>query len=140
MRSPLVAAAACAALVIILAACGDRGRDDPIEVVKRYIESYDRGDLIVCDDLVTDGYLRWLSRAAGGLDGRTVCEQQVRAAEQFDISVDVIPSVQERGDIVDVEVRLMVDGRQVDDEIRLRKRDGELLVERSGPIGGGTPG
>jgi hypothetical protein len=123
--------AACAALSLVAAGCGDRGKDDPIEVVKRYIESYDRGDLIVCDELVTEGYLRFLGRAAGGQDGRQVCEQQVRAAEQFDITVDVIPSVERNGDVVDVEVRLFVDDQQVEHEIRLRKRDDELLVERS---------
>ena len=123
--------AACAVLSFAAAGCGDRGKDDPIEVVKRYIESYDRGDLVVCDELVTDGYLRFLGRAAGGQDGREVCEQQVRAAEQFDITVDVVPSVERKGDIVDVQVRLFVDDRQVEHEIRLRKRDDELLVERS---------
>ena len=131
--------AACAALSLAAAGCGDRGKDDPIEVVKRYIESYDRGDLIVCDQLVTDGYLRFLGRAAGGRDGREVCEQQVRAAEQFDIRVDVIPSVERRGDIVDVQVRLFVGDQQVDHEIRLRKRGDELLVERSDAfVGAGT--
>lgn len=123
--------AACAALSLAAGGCGDRGKDDPIEVVKRYIESYDRGDLIVCDELVSEGYLRFLGRAAGGQDGRQVCEQQVRAAEQFDITVDVIPSVERNGDVVDVEVRLFVDDQQVEHEIRLRKRDDKLLVERS---------
>ena len=123
--------AACAALSIAVAGCGDRGKDDPIEVVKRYIESYDRGDLIVCDELVTDGYLRFLGRAAGGRNGREVCEQQVRAAEQLDIRVDVIPSVQRQGDLVDVEVRLDVDGRQVNHQVRLRKQGDALLVDRS---------
>ena len=123
--------AACAVLSLAAGGCGDRGKDDPIEVVKRYIESYDRGDLIVCDELVTDGYLRFLGRVAGGQDGRQVCEQQVRAAEQFDITVDVIPSVERKGDIVDVRVRLSVGDRQVNHAIRLRKSGDELLVERS---------
>ena len=128
--------AACAALLLAATGCGDRGKDDPIEVVKRYIESYDRGDLIVCDDLVTDGYLRYLARAAHQPDGRQVCEQQVRAAEQFDIRVDVIPSVERSGDVVDVEVRLFVDDQQVTSRIRLRDRGDELLVERSDAFAG----
>lgn len=123
--------AACAALALAAGGCGDRGKDDPIEVVKRYIESYDRGDLIVCDELVTEGYLRFLGRAAGGRDGREVCEQQVRAAEPLDITVDVIPSVQRKGDVVDVEVRLFVDDRQITHGLRLRKRGDVLLVDRS---------
>ena len=123
--------AACAALALALGGCStDRGKDDPIEVVKRYIESYDRGDLAVCDELVTDRYIRALGRAAHQ-NGRETCEQLVRAAERLDITLDVIPAVEEKGDVVNVQARLNVNGQQVTQDMRLRRQpNGDLLVDR----------
>lgn len=132
--------AACAVLVLALAACGNRGKDDPIEVVKRYIESYDKGDLAVCDELVTKRYLRELGRRTGQ-DGRRTCEQLVRSAARLDITLDVIPSVQERGGAVEVVARLNVDGRQVSQDFRLRRQpNGDLLVDRVDQRFGGAVG
>ena len=125
---PLRIPAAVAVLMLAMAGCGESS-EDPIEVTKQYIEAYDRGDLRVCDELVTEGYLESLGRAVKQ-DGRVVCEKQVKQLEPGLIVLDVIPSVEERGDIVDVTARLFVNGRQVQQKIRLKREDGELLVDR----------
>jgi hypothetical protein len=122
--------AACAVLALPVAGCGDRGKDDPIEVVKRYVESYDKGDLAVCSDLVTDGYLRRLSRAAGGADGLLACEALVRGSEQLDISLDVVPRVEQTDGTYEVDARLNVDGEQVEQHLRLRRQGDALLVDQ----------
>lgn len=126
---PRALASLAASAVLALAACGGSS-DDPIEVTKQFIEAYDTADTDVCDELVTERYLRSLAEEAGSGDGHAACVRQVEALEPAIIRLDVVPSVEERGDTVDVVVRLIVNGAQREQEVTLRRVEGELRVDR----------
>lgn len=118
-------------MALALGGCGGAARD-PEEVVKEFIEAYDRGDPRACRELVTDGYVKAITREDGER-GRELCEQQLAGIAPADVKLDLIPSVDDRGDVVDVVVRLRIDGRQEEQSLRLRRQDGEYRVDRLRP-------
>jgi hypothetical protein len=129
-------AAACSLLATVaLAACGETDRP-PEEVVREYVEAFDRADEAACDDLVTDDFLTSAVRDRLGVEeARRACIEQLEALERERVAVVLIPAVDTRGDVSNVTVRIERGDERPLQRITLRRVDGEWRVDRVRPIG-----
>jgi hypothetical protein len=102
--------------------------DDPIEIVKQYVEAFDRGeDDRACGELVTERFLAEV--------GADACRRQVAALSPLDVKVDLIASIDERGDSAVAVVRLEINGKLQRRRIRLRRQDGEWRIDQVRVLG-----